>query len=167
MNRDEWNGKPDEVVPWRSFLRPRDGYPTGAEGLVVEDNDQIARRWGPNYGLDNIGAWKLIEWKYGWGVGLETAQIQTFGAQDYLWRLGEKARLGKPPRYEGFYVGNYIEQEWTIDTQLMLNGFDVNGFEYGEWVQGRHIIIPAQEFRLGRNGYFDLVPITTEAQVFS
>lgn len=99
--------------------------PTGPEGFVAEDIDQVIRIYSKE---DLVGRFMLIETKYGCDVvwKLEEAQRRTFGLIDRLLQTADPKR----ERYRGFYlVQNPDPDPWSC-TYFLVNGIRLNKFEY-------------------------------------
>jgi hypothetical protein len=128
------NGK--EIHPVRQFLR--NAIPRGEEGCVVEDCDLILRRYGPRYGLDQIGRFKLCEMKYGKRTPLEYAQQMTFASMDYVLRSSKEKW-----RYEGFFLVHYEGRDHEgYPTWYWVNGESLRPQGFAKWAEGHIVIKP-------------------------
>lgn len=96
-----------QVLPFREWLRKN--KPSGGQGYVVEDLDLVLRVYGSRYNQDAIGAFMLIELKFG-SAYIRTAQKRTFGLIHKLLRLADP----EAKRYAGYFVIQYDNEDWDI-----------------------------------------------------
>mgnify|MGYP001492292630 CR=1 FL=1 len=114
MNKDNFNN-PDklQLLSFRKWLR--NNMPKGRDGFVVEDLDLVIRWFGYNYGFDSVGAFMLIELKFG-SAEMDVPQIKLWGLIDSLLRKADPERK----RYFGFYLIQYTDDDWNV------SGFRIN-----------------------------------------
>lgn len=83
----------------------RNEFPTGAQGMVVEDLDMIMRVYGPEFDTDQKGRFAMLEFKFGMRE-MDDAQRNTFSVIDESVRTGCNAN-----RYEGFWLINFATDD--------------------------------------------------------
>lgn len=97
----------DAIGPVRDLMRNE--FPTGQQGMVIEDLDMIIRVFSDNFGTDEEGRLVLLEWKFG-TAKIDTAQIKTFSLMDKMMRNGDKQG-----RYAGFWLVNYTVNDGIVE----------------------------------------------------
>ncbi len=115
-----------QVLSHRQYLR-RKKFPSGTEGLVVEDLDLLIRWYGPHFLSDDIGRFILIEIKV-YPYKPDGAQIRTFRLLDTLLQKGDPEHQ----RYIGYYLiqclspgedkGNWLD----FQCEFWINGHPVS-----------------------------------------
>ena len=115
-----------QVLPEREWLRQQ--LPSGREGFIAEDLDLVVRAYGPRYGLDALGRFRLIELKRG-NASLGTSKRMTFGLIDQGLRTGATAE-----RYDGYYVVRTSEA-WDEAQVFNVNGIDLAHGQFRRWLQ--------------------------------
>lgn len=125
---------PDKVpvLRFRELLRNRGLTPQ--EGLVIEDIDLVALRYGPLIGRDYSadGQFLLGEVKHG-KVALPYAQQRTFKLIHRLLRLADPEKK--------YYLGFYFLQELD-DTGWIINGKTLSESDFIQFIEGK-IQIPS------------------------
>ncbi len=120
-----WRGAPEEIDPWRQWIRENIG--SGPEGYVFEDVDMlrkydkepvpwmIVRHFSPR--SDPVGKLMAIERKLG-DADMGHAQIRTFGLWDHITRKGDPLRK----RWMGWYLLNHSHENPAECTYVTING---------------------------------------------
>jgi hypothetical protein len=126
-----WNPDKFEQRPERDFIRKH--CPNGSDGLVVEDLDLLLRCYGPNYGTDAAGKFRLVELKHA-NAPLGTSKLKTFRLIDSL--------LAPSPRYDGFYVVRTDSPEWETVPMFTVNQIDLEFEEFVDWLNFRLAVPP-------------------------
>jgi hypothetical protein len=137
---DNPNGKPvfrnpDKVPVLRFRELLRDKGLTPEKGLVVEDIDIVALRYGPIIGRhkDADGEFILGEVKHGLAK-TDYAQRRTFSLINRLLRLGDPEKK----YYKGFFLIQELE-----DSTWRVNGTTLSESQFVEFIEGKLIITPA------------------------
>ena len=117
----------------RDFIRKH--CPNASDGFVAEDLDLLLRVYGPNYGTDAVGKFRLVEIKYG-NPPLGKSKENTFGAIDAALRVG----LGD--RYEGYFYVRTDAVRWDNATTFKVNSATLNTNEFIDWLNGDLPIAP-------------------------
>jgi hypothetical protein len=104
---------------------------------VVEDVDLLVRWWGPNFQLDDEGAFALVEVKYD-ATGerparLKPAQARTFGLLDRVLRRGDPDQK----RYRGCHLVQYGPAPWGECRTFRINGRTVTLAGFDDFFMGR------------------------------
>ena len=125
---------PDKVplLVFREILRNKGLTPQ--QGLVIEDMDFIALRFGPLIGrsYNDDGQFIMGEVKKGM-VELAYAQKRTFGLMHRLLRLGDAERK--------YYLGFFFVQELE-DSIRVINGRKLSEDDFVKFMEGK-IQIPS------------------------
>ena len=112
-------------------------FPAGNEGYVVEDIDILIRAYGPNFKTDSKGRFMLIELKYYPSV-VGYAQQKTFGLLDELLKAGDAALNLGAPRYLGYFVVQYDNEDWNL-SNFWINEKRVSRDAFDEFISMGYI----------------------------
>lgn len=93
----------DAIGPVRDLMRNE--FPTGGQGMVIEDLDMIMRVYGHEFGTDQKGRFAMLEFKLGMRE-MDDAQRNSFSLIDESVRTGCNA-----DRYEGFWLINFTTDD--------------------------------------------------------
>ena len=130
--------KHPDIVPvlrFRELLRQKGLTPK--EGLVVEDIDIIALRFGSIIGrpYDADGEFILGEVKHGL-VKPDYAQKRTFGLIDRILRLGDPEKK--------YYKGFFLIQELD-DSTWVVNGKTLSEDQFVQFIEGKILTVKQEE----------------------
>jgi hypothetical protein len=111
----------------RDLLRKE--LPNGNAGFVATDLDLLVRWYGPNYELDDRGAFALVEVKHR-DACFTHAQSRTFELLDSMLRTSDDA-----DRYRGLYLlHDYGDGTYRFSGQPMKHRMD--SVDVGRWAAG-------------------------------
>ena len=135
-----------QVLPIRTFFRGECGFefPSGGQGFVVEDLDLLFRWYGPQYGQDADGRFRLAELKYESST-IRTAQRKTFGLMDRILQRGDPDGL----RYDGFYLIQLYpnpadpDDIITANTRFVVNGEEMTTEQFRTWSLNPRSTVPS------------------------
>lgn len=114
-----------------------DRFPNGNEGYVVEDLDLLVRGYGLKFNTDSKGRFMLIELKY-YPSDIGYAQKKTFGMVDEMLRAGDKVLNGNSPRYLGYFVVQYDNEDWNL-SRFWIDGKEVTKSGFDEFISMGYI----------------------------
>lgn len=127
----EWAEK--ALFRFRELIRGNtywEKMPLGPGGLTVEDLDLIVRWYGPNFNLDEIGRYRLIELKH-YRFHLGTSKRMLFGQMVTILYQND-------PRFDGIFVVVAHDDRHDISTTYEVHGEVYSAFmtsqEFRDWI---------------------------------